>query len=70
MEKTSQSETVLNSDFRQWDRGTEGQTDRGIKGRLHSENVTTPTTTTARHPHYKAISAPTGIKLQLSCNWN
>ena len=65
-EKTSQSETVLNSDFRQWDRGqwdrgTEGQTDRGIKGRLHSENVTTPT---PRHPHYKAISAPTGIKLQ------
>ena len=32
---------------------SEGQTDRGIKGRLHSENVTTPTT---QHPHYKAIS--------------
>ena len=45
---------------------TEGQTDRGIKGRLHSENVPT---TTPQHPQYKAISAPRvviGIRAELS----
>jgi len=38
MFKIKQSKTVLNS---------EGQTDRGIKGRLHSENVT---------PHHNTLN--------------